>query len=85
MKCHGRHNYIGSVVQEKHKEEWKRGVEEKSTLKAYRALNEPIRSKCWDGSKGSRILFQGRAGVINVEKRKQKWTWGSDGICKVCR
>ena len=48
-------------------------------------MNEPIKSKCWDGSKGSRILFQGRAGVINVEKRKQKWDRGSNGKCKVCR
>ena len=78
-------SYTGKVIQEKHVEQWKRGVEEKSKLKAYRAVDKPVKTKCWDGSKGSRLLFQGRAGMINLEKRKQKWTNGSDRKCRVCR
>ena len=77
--------YVGKLITEKHVVEWKRGVEEKSTLIAYRGLDKPVRGKCWDCSKGSKLLFQGRAGVINLEKRTQKWTSGSDGKGKICR
>lgn len=76
--------YVRKVVTEKHHDQWKQGVNEKSTLRAYRVLGKPVKGRCWDGSKGSRLLFKGRAGVINLEKRKQKWTNGSDGKCKVC-
>ena len=76
--------YVKGEIQKSFIQEWKRGVEEKSSLHAYKILDKPVRGNCWDGSKGARILFQGRAGVVNVEKRKQKWTNGSDGKCKVC-
>ena len=76
--------YVKGVVNRKYWEEWRSGVEEKSSLAAYKGLPKPVKSNVWDGSKGARLLFQGRAGVINVEKRKQKWTRGSDGKCKVC-
>lgn len=76
--------YVKGVVNRKYCEEWKSGVEGKSSLGAYMGTDKPVKSSIWDGSRGSRMLFQGRAGVINVEKRKQKWTNGSDGKCKVC-
>ena len=77
--------YIKGEIQKSFNQEWKRGVEEKSSLRAYQILDKPVRGNCWDGSKGAKILFQGRAGVVNVEKRRQKWSNGSDGKCKVCR
>ena len=77
--------YVGKTVTEGWKEDWKRGVREKSTLKAYKVLEKPQKSVCWDGGKGSKLLFQSRAGVINLEKRSQKWTTGSNGKCKSCR
>ena len=76
--------YVKGRVQKKFWEEWRSGVEEKSSLVAYRGRDKPAKSDIWDGSKGSKVLFQARAGVLNVEKRKQKWTSGSDGKCKVC-
>ena len=57
--------------------EWKKGMENKKTLELYKNKDQLKRELWYDGSQGSKILFNARAGAWELKARI--WRWSGEG------
>ena len=75
---------IRKRVQKKGWEEWRQGMETKSSLEWYRAKEVPRRELFLDGNQGSSLLFKARSKSLEVNSRVYRW--GNEGSkqCRMC-
>lgn len=75
---------VDRISKEKALRNWKDGCNKKTTLKFYKEKKCPSAENIYDGSWGSNLLFQARAGAMRTARRERFWK-GGDGSCQVCR
>ncbi|KAG0728534.1 hypothetical protein GWK47_032294 [Chionoecetes opilio] len=75
---------INRRVEEKGKEEWLRGMSEKSTLEWYRRKDQPRYVRFYDGGYGGDLLFRARTKSLEVNSRMYRWKNGGSKVCVMC-
>ncbi|KAG0725737.1 hypothetical protein GWK47_038027 [Chionoecetes opilio] len=75
---------INRRVEEKGKEEWLRGMSEKSTLEWYRRKDQPRYERFYDGGYGGDLLFRARTKSLEVNSRMYRWKNDGSKVCEMC-
>ncbi|KAG0725205.1 hypothetical protein GWK47_039070 [Chionoecetes opilio] len=75
---------INRRVEEKGKEEWLRGMSEKSTLEWYRKKDQPRNERFYDSGYGGDLLFRARKKSLEVNSRMYRWKNGGSKVCVMC-
>lgn len=75
---------INRMVERKGKEEWQRGMSEKSTLEWYRIKDQPRGESYHDGSYGGDLLFRARTKSLEVNSRVYRWRNEGSKTCLMC-
>ena len=71
--------YIRDIVNKKYFEEWRSGVDEKSSLGAYKGLSKPVKSNIWDGSKRK----ENRSGQMEVMENVESVLLGRSKLLSI--
>jgi len=71
-------------VQKKGWEEWRQGMETKSSLDLYKAKETPRRELFFDGDLGSSLLFKARSKSLEVNSRVYRWMNEGSKLCRMC-
>ena len=69
-------------VKAKSLEKWKRGIENKQSLRWYKK-DKPGPEKWYDGSWGSQLLFKARSNSLEIGERLNRWR-GENARCSKC-
>ena len=75
---------IGKKVNEFGWRKWKKGMENKSTLKWYKRKERPMYVKHYDGGWSSELLFKSRSQSLELNARTYRWNATRSKECKVC-
>ena len=76
---------IRKVIEEKKRVQWKRKMEEKSTLRHYKQKREPKREDYYDGGWEGTLLFRARTDTLEVNRRSWRRGLLDDPECQKCR
>jgi hypothetical protein len=76
---------VRTKIQTKMVEEWKRGLQEKSSLSIYRHREVFKYDDYARGDKASELLFKARTGDLEVNAKIHRWTPGLEKFCEVCK
>ncbi|KAH6925658.1 hypothetical protein HPB50_008470 [Hyalomma asiaticum] len=72
-------------VRDKETDRWQRSSETKSSLSLYRSEKLDVRTEpFYDNSKGSALLAEARAGVLQTRLWKARFTEGIVATCAIC-
>ncbi len=75
---------VMNKVKKKMVEEWRAGMDGKSSLSLYRAKERPKYEAYLRGDAGSQLLFQARTGDLPLNARQHRWMPGLGQECEVC-
>ena len=64
--------------------EWRNGMERKSTLEWYKVKEAPMYERWYDGSLGGDLLFRARAQCMDVNARNYRWSESRSKVCQMC-
>jgi len=63
---------------------WRKGINEKSTLRFYKEKKEPMKEVFYDGSFEGKLLFRARSGSLEVNGRTYRWNGGREDCQNCC-
>ena len=75
---------INNKVREFGLEKWKKGMENKSSLKLYSSKGKPKKEIFYNGDWGSSLLFKARSNSLEVNDRTYRFRESRDRNCMVC-
>ena len=64
--------------------EWRSGMERKTTLEWYKVKEAPRYERWYDGSLGGDLLFRARAQSMDVNARSYRWSESRSKGCQMC-